>query len=220
MDSPRKEGTALSVTLPYTISLTLRRSDSRTKPLIFRWPQAYNFRRSRFVIIHESTSGFVRLEVPEMYTDKTSLDDVEQLEVGHQNCLWELPSAGEVGYGVDLTDNYQKLLIPGEKYHLFWPGGEIDMWEWGTKTEWTGKQLRVRSTENKLSRLLLPASNVLSFTAKEEDMSWPDRVAIEKWTDPNGKSLSMGSINRLELDWRRKQAPLPLPSPLGPEARV
>lgn len=57
---------------------------------------------------------------------------------GWNHYLWELPPGGEVSFRVNLTENYQRPPVPGERYRLTWPGGEIAMWDWRTISEHLG----------------------------------------------------------------------------------
>jgi hypothetical protein len=211
-----KDGNSLSLTLPYRILFKLGRSDENSKSIIFRHSQPTDFRRCRFVLLHETSSGLQKVDVPEPQPGRTFEEDADTVKFnGYNHCIWELPPSGREQQLGELMGNYQKTLVAGEKYHFFWPGMEIDMWEWGTRGEWQGKELKSQATrDTKLPRLVLPASNVLSFTAKHEDEPWPERARFEE------AGNSFESINVRELEWRRKKYPPPLPPPLGPEARV
>jgi hypothetical protein len=122
-----------------------------------------------------------------------------------------------------LTSNYQQLLVPGERYELFWPGAEIDMWGWGTREDYTSKELKRNSTrgeEEKLPRLLLPATKVAAFTARAEDEPWPGRP------DTKGER-DFWWANEHEWHWRAEQEQirnpppsLPSPPPMEPSERV
>jgi hypothetical protein len=71
-----------------------------------------------------------------------------------------------------LTANYQKLLEPGEKYELLWPGAEVHMWDRGSMAEHVGKELRTSQHQSEganLPLLVMPASShVVTFTATQE----------------------------------------------------
>jgi hypothetical protein len=94
---------------------------------------------------------------------------------GWNHYLWELPPGGEVSFRVNLTENYQRPPVPGERYQLTWPGGEIALWDWGTISEHLGNELKSQSAkESNLPKLVLPASTSAAFTARQESEPWPD----------------------------------------------
>jgi hypothetical protein len=214
-------GTALSITLPYRIPFTIHRSNAHTDPLVLHWSPLSNFMRCQFVLLHESPLGLERVQFPELSPGEASEEDGTTITCSSNNVyMWELPAAGKFSQFSELTENYQKTLTPGETYHLFWPGGVMDIWEWGAMAEWQDKGLKSHSlNEARLPRVILPASNVLTFVAKEEDVPWPERLALANHKTPEGRKLGMDYINWMEWEWRRKTFP-PSPPPVGPNARL
>ena len=210
------DGSSLSVTLPYNLEFHFQRSDHYSKPLIFRFRPDNEFRHSRFILLHETTLGLRKIEVPKLQEDQQFEDDVDTLQFnGWNHCICDIAPPGTLQVNGQMIGNYQKALIPGEKYHFFWPGMEIDMWEWGTRYEWKNKELISQSIrDTKPPRLVIPASNVLTFTAKVEDEPWPERAYLESGY------ASFAELNIRELEWRRKKYPPPLPPDIGPEAKV
>ena len=113
-----------------------------------------------------------------------------------------------------LPENYHKVLVPGQRYRLIWPGEEISMWDWGTKRDYVGKELNSQAIrESKLPRLILPACTGVKFTAKEESELWPDRAEWES-------KVGLTSANYREADWQLEQNPPRSPSPISPSQRV
>jgi hypothetical protein len=81
-----------------------------------------------------------------------------------------------------------------------------------------GKELESQKLrESKLPQLVLPASRVVAFTAKQESEPWPDR--------PETKTeAEFQEVNMKEEDWRREEDrrrdPPLSPSPREPSERV
>lgn len=80
-----------------------------------------------------------------------------------------------------MPKHFRDVLVNGEKYELLWPGGEIALWDWGTKMEFVGKELERRPG------IYLPATKVtLEFDkfgpakGKEERGSPPPLAESER----------------------------------------
>jgi hypothetical protein len=209
--------------MPYTIDFVIRRvgqnNDTDKTALVLRFhPWRHIYDCAQLVLLHVTDNGLEKVEVPrlnEYMPEKTSellskqgrLYEFEQLHVDE----WTLERAPST-----LTSNYQELLVPGEKYELFWPGAEIDMWGWGVRDDYTTKQLKcnsIRGQGERLPRLILPATKVSAFTARAEDEPWPDR---EKRLAVSGYWWA----NHDEWQWRLGQERIrnPPPSPPALEA--
>ena len=133
---------------------------------------------------------------------------------GYNNGLGELRPGEARRFVQILPDNLHKALIPGERYRLIWPGEEIFMWDWGTKRDWVGKELKSQAArESKLPRLILPASAGVEFTVKEESEPWPGRAEYEA-------EFGFSAANSREADWLLEQNPPRSPSPISPSQRV
>ncbi|KAF2717116.1 hypothetical protein K431DRAFT_316050 [Polychaeton citri CBS 116435] len=113
-----------------------------------------------------------------------------------------------------LPMHYQQKLKAGETYQLLWPGSELNIWGWGKKAEHVGKELRSWQTrKSEQSKLILPASQPITFTTKEELEPWPER--------PETTSEAQFQLaNYDEWRWRLERNPPPSPPPLGPPDRV
>jgi hypothetical protein len=207
-DAPRitlKMGAAqsrpeLSTALPYYINFTLQRlPNAQEKPCIFRWDAHSNgFSRSRFVLLRRTANDDLeKVDVTELPRVTPDFGEEDTMSVdGYNHHLWDLKAGGNVSLRAALPMNYQKLLVPGEKCHLIWPGGEIDMWDWGTIREHIGEKLKSQSTrDSKLPRLVLPACDGIAFTAKEESEPWPDRPERES-------KAGFAKANLEEQQWR------------------
>ncbi|OPB40897.1 hypothetical protein A0O28_0009780 [Trichoderma guizhouense] len=175
----------LSLTLPYDIEFTLRRiDDDSDRPCIVRWsPGVEAFSAAGLELWrhtnHENGDSLVRVQVD--YSDGAKLAEATPRLVvqGREPFLCELwpgGSGGHVRFTAPLHERYHKGLIEGERYDLVWPGGEVAMWDWGTKREHVGRELRVDAGQPPLH---VPAGCRVSFTAAAEAVPWPGRAACE-----------------------------------------
>jgi hypothetical protein len=193
----------LSKTLPFQIELTLKRAeDGHSSPCIFHWsPNIHGFLATGFILLHITAASIVeRVEI-----DHTGLlklpEEVAPLVVGSGNhFLWELAPGCETTFVATLPERYQRVLVPGDKYQLVWPGGEIDVWDWGTIHEHANQELRPRSTDDNphKPRLILPGGPSISFQAEEESDPWPMRPMREA-------KIGFMAANLEEQRWRLRQ---------------
>jgi hypothetical protein len=225
MKASRTINSELSITLPYYIDFTIKRpeteSDSNDRPLVFRWgPYSNAFAHAEVVLLHMTPQGPEKIDVPPLSYAKPDPDTIQVN--GWNQYLWELQPGSEIDMREKLTANYQRLLQPGEKYELVWPGAELPMWDWGSMKEHVGKELRTtqqQDIEAKLPRLVMPASkDVITFTAKHESEPWPSRPK-----DDTEGAFQDASLK--EADWRREEEkkrrnPPASPPPMKPDERV
>ncbi|PVH79613.1 hypothetical protein DL98DRAFT_560718 [Cadophora sp. DSE1049] len=193
----------LSKTLPFQIKFTLKRAeDGHSNPCIFHWsPNIHGFGATGFVLLHETADGTIeKVEI-----DHTGLvklpEEKAPLVVGASNYfLWELAPGSETTFVVILPERFQKVLVPGEKYQLVWPGNEIDEWDWGTIPEHANQELKPRSTDyySQKPRLILPGGPSISFRAEEESDPWPMRAMRES-------KIGFAAANLEEEKWRLRQ---------------
>jgi len=65
---------------------------------------------------------------------KKELGDEDVMKVhGYNHGLEKLHSGNSECSVHTLPENYHKVLIPGQKYRLLWPGEGISMWDWDSK---------------------------------------------------------------------------------------
>lgn len=153
----------------YSILFTLERiQDGHDEPCIFVWSLTTDgFRPWGFVLLHHTADG--GLEKIDICDKVLALETPDVLFIdgyhSHGGILRELPPAGSDIFMASLDEHYQKLLVPGERYELIWPGGEIALWDWGTIKEHAGQVLRPKP-----HRLVLPGGPRVSFTVEEGEM--------------------------------------------------
>lgn len=75
--------------------------------------------------------------------------------------FYELKPGETIRRSDGIEDSWLVALIPGERYELLWPGGEIPWWGWGTKEENVGK------LRDPPARAILLGSPRLSFDVVE-----------------------------------------------------
>ena len=218
----------MSLTMPYFIHFNIRRlrqgNDDDNRAMVFRFhPGQHVFDGAQLVLLHITEHGLERVEVPclNQYMPE-SVSEI--LKSSNWYNVHELCSDDVTPERASdtLTSNYQQLLVPGERYELFWPGAEIDMWGWGRREEYTTKELKcnsIRGEEEKLPRLILPATKVGAFTARAEDEPWPDRPKTKGVCDYRYREANWD-----EWRWRVEQEsirnPPPSPPPMEPADRV
>jgi hypothetical protein len=61
------------------------------------------------------------------------------------NSLREVAPGEEIDSTSILPRKHRAKMVEGEKYELLWPGGEISIWDWGTKKDHWGQGLNVKS---------------------------------------------------------------------------
>lgn len=221
----------MSVTLPYNIAFDIGRlrqnNDTDNTAIVFRFhPWRHVFDGAQLILLHVTEHGLEKVEVPPLNQYMSEKDNVVLGERGRGYGDWyyfEQLDVDERTYERathTLKSNYQQMLVPGEKYELFWPGAEIDMWGWGLRDDYMTKEVKcnsIRREDEKLPPLILPATKIASFTAKAEDEPWPDRQEIES-------KRGFEKANEEEWQWRYEQEfirnPPPSPPPLEESERV
>lgn len=201
----------LCVTMPnYMDFFITRLPDADGRPLICRWTPWRRFLTwGRLVLLHEKAPGQLEpvdvglLEGLDDHQDRGAEDTAKV----PGNGVWEMSSnpGDRIERRSRLTANYQTKLVPGERYRLLWPGGEIDMWDWGTIEEHEGVDLKARAAagagkgDGELPALvLLPAAGV-AFEAVEADEPYPDRA---RHIAGEGPHISYDEANAAEHRWR------------------
>lgn len=111
--------------------------------------------------------------------------------------VWKLspsPPRNTTGCSLTLPANYQTKLIAGERYHLLWPGGRIDSWDWDTEQQHVNLSTYPKAGE-KPPIVLLPAAGIV-FKAVVTDKPFYHRENI---LDPEAPHRSFEKANAIEL---------------------
>lgn len=230
-------GAELCMTMPYRIQFTYTRpaeeEDSDSRPIVCGWTSWSNLARGRFVLLHETASG--ELEPVEVGMldglAATFYAGEEESCSAYNSAVWEIGPGKTFAPVGHLTANYQTRLVVGETYHLLWPGGVVEMWDWGTKdghgrtgTLVTSRAVREREDKNKLPVLVMPPAAEIRFKAVETaDEPFPDR---SKYIRRDGPHTSYDTANQRERQWRLEQQrrrdalTRTSPEPVSPDKRV
>jgi len=175
-------------------------------------------------LLHEKADG----DIEKVEIDHSGLvllpGEKGPLVVGAGNYfLWQLAPGKETTFVATLPERFQKVLVTGERYHLVWPGNEIDQWEWGTISEHADQELTSRSADGKSTKLKLNLHGgpSISFKVEEESEPWPVRAMREK-------KIGFAAANLEEEKWRQRrekkrkeQEDRPSsPKPIEPSERV
>lgn len=203
------EGAQLCITMPYRINFTILRprDDSHRKPVTYRWSAWESMAKGRFRLLHELASGELEpIEVSKLGGLVDSMYEEEEEETSVTESAVEEAGPGDHPRRLcTLTANYQTKMTPGEKYHLIWPGGEIDLWQWGSKEQLWDTTLKPRRgkglVENSTALVLTPAGGVI-FKAYDADTPFPDR---QLYIEEDGPHASYDTANEIEQDWRYQQ---------------
>jgi hypothetical protein len=132
--------------------------------------------------------------------------------------FWPLsPDNPDVTWNEPLPGRRYKFHKLGSTYTVFWPGGEVKWWDWGSYNDHQNKTIKAGETIRDLRirpPIILPATNAIRLTVGEEPIAWPERAKIES-TMPRP---SIDFVNFLESRWRqglersRMKPPLPMVS--------
>ncbi|RKU46442.1 hypothetical protein DL546_006864 [Coniochaeta pulveracea] len=175
----------LSLTQSYRNRFVISRSknDGVDLPCVVRWsPNSSAFTSSGLVLLHHNAAGDLD-PVPIEYTGIRYLgQEVDDVVVvtGWGHFVQQLEPGAEVSYVANLPECYYKAMRAGETYTLLYPGEEILMWEWGTLTELTGREIKKRApaaTTDDCPNPLISGGARITFKAVDEDEPWPDRAA-------------------------------------------
>lgn len=165
------------------------------------------------VLLHMTERGPVRVPIEPRTSPARDDEDTIPSFNGWTPYLEEIPASGALKLITELPMRYQTQLQAGETYQLLWPGGEVGMWDWGRRIEHVGKEIKSRRTRSEQPKLIIPASEPITFKAKEEEEPWPDRPETIDEFDFN-------RVNDDEWRWRIDRDPPPSPPPMGEADRV
>ncbi|KAH7371845.1 hypothetical protein BKA64DRAFT_268209 [Cadophora sp. MPI-SDFR-AT-0126] len=193
----------LSTTLPFQIKFTLKRArDGHSNPCIFHWnPSIHGFGATGFVLLHEPENGTIEnVEIDRTGFVKLSGEKTPLVVRAGIHFLWELAPGNETTFVATLPERYHKVLAPAEKYHLVWPGSQINEWEWGTISEHANQELKPTSKDDdpQKPKLILPGGPSISFQALDESDPWPLRTMRER-------KIGFAAANLEEEKWRARQ---------------
>lgn len=210
--------------MPYRILVHITRplDDRDDRPMVCRLPLFRYMALGQFVLLHErkETGELERLNVGKL--QGVPLDTEQSPSVHGSGCQMISPGQTDTSC-IHLTANYQTQLVPGETYHLLWPGGEVEEWDWVLTNEddedWEQEFKPPAVQKAVMPRLVLPPAAGIVFTAVAADEAFPDRG---RHIECDGPHASYDVANDMEYDWRLAQERLreaqargPTPEPQG-----
>lgn len=201
--------TGLYITMVNYIEFTLTRvpgADGR--PIACKWsPWKHLLATGSLFLLHERSPGHlerVNVGVLEGLDEDNACGAATMTKTSKYD-FWDISASpgDKVKLRSRLTANYQTKLVPGQRYHLLWPGGELTIWDWGSLRDHedhlpTSDDLGRKENSGLPRLVLLPAADV-TFTAAEADEPFPDRG---RFVMRDGPHYSYDHANTAEQRWR------------------
>ncbi|KAH7124361.1 hypothetical protein EDB81DRAFT_219674 [Dactylonectria macrodidyma] len=171
------------------VLVTLRRSNDSNegKPCILSWSQ-YDA-AAAFMLFHHTpnNNGLRKIDIE---GDPAAAPQAPLIVGGWNGSLRELTPGGSVRFMATLPKRYRRELVSGEKYELVWPGGEIAIWDWGSKEQHSGQRL-----DEKVPKICLPAARVTlefnKFGLDAEAQGSPSPIAASERMEAPTLSVSL-----------------------------
>ncbi|KAL1853629.1 hypothetical protein Daus18300_011752 [Diaporthe australafricana] len=201
----------LCITLPYRLEVNITRLPDAYKysTVVFRWSLWNCLAKEQFILLHEKAPGQLEKVDVGMYDNVCPEEENEKaagLDYNAEN-VWKMspsPPRNTASCSLTLPANYQTKLIAGERYHLLWPGGRINLWDWDTEQQHVNLSTNLGAGE-KPPIALLPAVGIV-FKAVETDKPFYHRENI---VDPEAPYRSFEKANAIELLSVKQPALLP-----------
>ncbi|PWY72768.1 hypothetical protein BO83DRAFT_408482 [Aspergillus eucalypticola CBS 122712] len=188
-----------------TVTITRSEKHQEPKPCYFYWSPSTD---EGFRVFRDSPSeGLMEVEVqsdcPSPITRQSNPLHLWYLGADDEAVSWEIP----------LGETLSRSVIKSEwiTYELFWPGGEVHLWDWGSND--TNKEtLEVTELEAKSTPMTLPGGARCSFTLIEGSAPPPrPRRSSSPVLEVDPNTLAPGvPILTLEIEapptWRTQEA--------------
>lgn len=170
---------------------------SQDKPVTLLWhPWTAAVEKRQFVLLRQTDAGFEKVELPKDARNKYHTRDTPDVVSYSGQMFSTVPANSTLKMVTSLPAEYHPLMKAGESYVFMWQGEEIEWWQWGTSFELQGHPVK-GDTTNRPS-IVLPASNVIGFTARDELLPWPEEAE-------SPRSYDVSVTNRRKQDWRESQ---------------
>ncbi|KAF6829989.1 hypothetical protein CPLU01_07604 [Colletotrichum plurivorum] len=205
-----KAPSKLSLTLPYTVGITILRQDDEkgAEHCTLRWDSDYHLFSNCMLFRHIKTAdGGEALEAvtPFVVPDAKPATEEQAYEMDESWKMSDLRHIAPEGWlwtSNYLPERYQRALQPGESYTLLFTGTECAIWEWGKTQHFFGKTLVARPPNDEQieglerPRVAILGGTHIKFTAHEEEEPWPRRKQYEN-------KHGFANANYRELSWRQ-----------------
>ncbi|KAB8244924.1 hypothetical protein BDV35DRAFT_381915 [Aspergillus flavus] len=176
---------------PLALEVILRRNDTDPRSCIFYWPPDI---AARFVLLRHTSHGLERVEVAER---RSEAPDV--LYVGDwRQYLFELQPHESSRY-LELLHSYRRVLRPGERYELLWPGAKTCIWDWGDIQDHLDMELRRRE-----SCISIVGGSNISFTVEEGERTFPSPEPSPPSPD-DSTPITFHTVNLLSGNLQRRR---------------
>lgn len=207
----------LSLNEPYHFRFIIRRSenDGIDRPCVVFWSSdSATLGSSGLVLLHHNAAGGLDPVPVDHAGVVDATDPVDSLVVqGWERFLWELKPGSQGDTYHPLPERFHEAMRAGETYTLLYPGHEILIWEWGTKKELLGREMKKHvpavATREGSPNPVIPGGPTLTFKAVEEDKPRPNEATrLEK--------VGFDKANWKEASRRKREGS---PPPMGEEER-
>ncbi|KAJ5766040.1 uncharacterized protein N7511_003656 [Penicillium nucicola] len=132
-------------------------NDGHDEPCTIYWSGSFEaFGSKGFVLLRHTADG--EMEKVEGLVESWNDEYLSSGAFwGSKQGFHELAPGQSIWFGTGLEESWIKALIPGERYELVWPGGEISWWGWGTIEQ------SLEKYPNPSAQAILPGPHHLSF---------------------------------------------------------
>ncbi|KAJ5157153.1 uncharacterized protein N7482_008253 [Penicillium canariense] len=162
----------------FTIRRLPTHRDHDSRPCLFKWsPVGDGFVRGGFILLchvpsadgdgpADESIALQKVEIaPEPNYNPALVQSGSVRITKWTPRLWELKTGESISFQSSLPEHWERQLRPGETYELLWPGGTIGLWDWGSKQERLGQELRACS-ETGRDVLVLPGGVRTLFSVR------------------------------------------------------
>lgn len=152
-----------------------RGPDGHHKPCSFYWSDTVDAWGSEGLVLlrHDVKGQLERVKLPS--EPWRAHDPTENRVARNPHRLFELKPGESTWFFSGIPDSWLDAMVPGEKYELLWPGGEIYWWAWGGIAE-NGSRSR-----DGLPQAVLSGAPRVSFTVVEEPPAPVYETPLPKW---------------------------------------
>lgn len=152
-----------------TITITRDADDPQRQPCIIHWdPIEDGFCQPGIMLFRSNLPYTTKLQPIQADLEQLRAKSFHPREVNTSDpCFRQLNPGISVSWEVALPSVYFDLFQAGEFYNIFWSGGQIPLWDWGTLAEYSNRRLGPKSPAVVLSG---GSRQLLAIAAEESDI--------------------------------------------------
>jgi hypothetical protein len=154
---------------PITITITRDADDPQRQPCIFHWdPIEDGFSQPGIMLLRSNYPYTNKLQPLKVDPEQLRGKSLHPREVNTLDpCFKQLSPGANVSWEVALPSVYFDSFQAGQFYDIFWSGGQIPLWDWGTLAEHSNRKLGPKSPA-----VVLPGGpkQSLAIAAEESDI--------------------------------------------------